>query len=180
MLPMQFVMSRGADVWEANTYLTTYPRFKKLKDKYGDHDAGEALYAIYLVYDPSSPRRENGNLDFDALLKEVGRDVIQDTALTWTILRPVIKDFQAELISQPEKLLEKMHKRLARLHDVMEAWHPDKDDAGAYAAAAEKAEKMEERYLAMYTKVEGLRTAGKVLQDTRGGGGLSFLEKLGK
>lgn len=180
MLPMRFVVARGAAVWEANPALDTYPAFRAFRRKFGDELAGEGMYAVHLVYDPASQRRENGETDIAKLKLEVGAAILRDTDLTWSkIPNPVYKTYKEEMVTSAEKILEKMQERLDRLNKVMDAWYPDQKDTEGYVKSSLAAEKMEGRYLEQYEKVMAAREADQMVHSTRAGGSLSFLEELG-
>lgn len=168
-------MSRGAEVWKLNPALDIDPVFDGLKEKWGPEGSGDVVLAIYLVHSPLSPLLA-GNFSKAVTRRKKVRVLIPE-GFKWASVELEVNHFVEEYTSDIEKELEAVKNRVRKLRAVVEEWQPTKEEVLDFAKASEAALKHEQSYLELKKSI--LKKESTDYEQQRGGGDLSFLEKIG-
>lgn len=171
----------GEEIWRLNPGMEAYAEYARLIEKYGRRDAGIILMGIHLIYDPFSKLRETGEDDESKLRRNVTSHFFKERniVLKWKDLATQIKCYRKQMLTEPERMMEKQKARIEKVERVLdEQEEMISGDPGKYMGLLSKFNVMLRDFDALYELVKSHRDTGEV-GSGRGGYQKSGLEQLG-
>ena len=141
------------DIWEKNPFLELISDFKKFKQDVGARKSSKVLAALFLIYDPKSPFRNQGMSD-DEILEDVTLNYLTYKGFDWADYEDIKAVYLSKCISKLEKLLLTYERDLDELAVVMKNWKYTKENAKERAAVTDTYKTLLEDYIELSNKVE--------------------------
>jgi uncharacterized protein YihD (DUF1040 family) len=163
------------NIWEKNPHLEIITEFKDFKKQVGFRKSSKVLTALFLIYDPKSPLRNQGWTE-EEILEDVNKNYLTYKNFDWDDYEDIKEVYLNKTISKIEKLFIQYEKDLEDLNLVMRSWKYDKNNVKERSALIKEYKTLLADYMELRSKVEEQK---KTIQN-RAGYKESLAEKLGK